>query len=291
MLVSMTGFGQGEASSRNARVAVEVRSVNHRYFDLSMKLPKVLSSREHPIKEIIREKIQRGRVSVTISADTALPEYKVAINLPLMEQYVTQLQKFGKKHSLENTLNINTLATLPEVFHLDEREKHVEDIWPLVQKSLRQALIACQRMRVEEGKALEADMRSRVAAINHVVKVIEKRAPKVVAHHKQALKERLERLMEGGQVDRDRWLTEVAILADRQDFTEEVTRLKSHMSQIRSCLSEGGAVSKKLTYLLQEVHRESTTIASKASDAEVIEHTVSLKEESERLREQVQNLE
>ena len=113
MLVSMTGFGQGEASSRNARVAVEVRSVNHRYFDLSMKLPKVLSSREHPIKEIIREKIQRGRVLVTISADTALPEYKVAINLPLMEQYVTQLQKFGKKHSLENTLNINTLATLP----------------------------------------------------------------------------------------------------------------------------------------------------------------------------------
>ena len=291
MLVSMTGFGQGEASSRTARATVEVRSVNHRYFDLSMKLPKVLSSREHAIKEIIREKMQRGRVSVTMSIDMALPEYKVAINVPLMEQYVSQLQKFGKKHGIDGSLSMDTLATLPEVFHLQEKEKTVEDVWPLVQKALRQALVSCQKMRVEEGKALEADMRARIVAINGIVKKIEKRAPKVVSEHKKALKERLDRLMEGGQIDRDRWLSEVAILADRQDFTEEIIRLKSHMSQIKKCLSEGGAVSKKLTYLLQEVHRESTTIASKASDAEAIEYTVSLKEESERLREQVQNLE
>ena len=291
MLVSMTGFGQGEASSRSARASVEVRSVNHRYFDLSMKLPKVLSSREHEIKEIIREKMQRGRVSVTMSIDMALPEYAVNINVPLMEQYVSQLQRFAKKHGLENSLSIDTLASLPEVFHLQEKEKSVDDIWPLVQKGLRQALVACQKMRVEEGKALEADMRARITAINQIIKKIEKRAPQVVKQHKKVLKERLDRLMEGGQVDRDRWLSEVAILADRQDFTEEVIRLKSHMAQMKKCLSEGGAVSKKLTYLLQEVHRESTTIASKASDAEIIEYTVSLKEESERMREQVQNLE
>jgi uncharacterized protein (TIGR00255 family) len=146
-------------------------------------------------------------------------------------------------------------------------------------------------MRQDEGKALEADIRSRIAAINRLIKKVEKRAPKVVTRHSTALKERVGKIMAGSRVDRDRLITEVALLADRLDFTEEVIRLKSHMAQIKACMDGGGAVSKKLTYLLQEVHRESTTVASKASDAEVVEYMVSLKEESERLREQVQNLE
>ena len=127
--------------------------------------------------------------------------------------------------------------------------------------------------------------------INRLIKKVEKRAPKVQAQHTKALKERLNKIMEGAHVDRDRWMTEVAMLADRLDFTEETTRLKSHMVQFKSCLDGGGPVSKKLTYLLQEIHREGTTISSKAADAEVVEHMVSLKEETEKLREQVQNLE
>ena len=134
-------------------------------------------------------------------------------------------------------------------------------------------------------------MRARIIAVNRLIKKIEKRAPKVVTQHNTTLKDRLSKIMDGARVDRDRWLTEVAILADRLDFTEEIIRLKSHMVQIQSCLDGGGAVAKKLTYLLQEVHREATTVASKASDAEVVTYMVSLKEESERLREQIQNLE
>ncbi|MEE9271452.1 MAG: YicC/YloC family endoribonuclease [Candidatus Krumholzibacteria bacterium] len=291
MLVSMTGYGQGEASNRTAKVTVEIRTVNHRFLDLSIRLPKALAHREHDIKEFIKGKIQRGRITVTVSADADQPDYDVSINLPLVEQYIDQLRKLARKEALASELDINTLATLPEVFHLTERERDPVRLWPLVKRSLRAATDECARMRREEGKQLETDIRARTAAISLLIKKVEKRAPKVVAHHSAALEERLAKVMKGGIVDRDRWVTEVAMMADRLDFTEELIRLKSHMIQMDACVNAGGAVAKKLTYLLQEVHREATTIASKASDAEVIENVVSLKEESERLREQVQNLE
>jgi uncharacterized protein (TIGR00255 family) len=291
MLISMTGFGQGEASNKTSRVAIEIRTVNHRYLDLSIKMPRALAHREHEIKDLIKDRIKRGRISITVSTETDQPEYDVRINVPLVEQYVAQLREFAKRHSLSADLDINTLATLPEVFHLHEQAKQDDELWPLVTKSLKQAVNACSKMRQEEGKALEADIRSRITVINRLIKKIEKRAPRIVARHSAALKERVSKIMGGTRVDRDRLMTEVALLADRLDFTEEVIRLKSHMSQIKACMDRGGAVAKKLTYLLQEVHRESTTIASKASDAEVVEYMISLKEEAERLREQVQNLE
>jgi uncharacterized protein (TIGR00255 family) len=291
MLVSMTGFGQGEVSNRTSRVTVEIRTVNHRYFDLSVKIPKTLAPYEHEIKDLLKEKIRRGRVSLTVSVETEQPDYAVKINVPLMEQYVNQLQQFAGKHSLGAMLDINTLATLPEVFHLAEHERKADELWPMVKRGLKQAVTSCTKMRQDEGRALESDIRARIAAMNRLVKKVEKRAPKVVAHHKRSLKERIGKMMEGVRIEKDRMITEIALMADRLDFTEEIIRLQSHLAQIKACLDQGGGVGKKLTYLLQEVHREATTIASKASDAEVIEHTVSLREESERLREQVQNLE
>jgi len=291
MLVSMTGFGHAEVSNRSARVSVEIRTVNHRYFDVSSKLPKSLLHREHEIKDLLKQKISRGRISISITAETELPKYNVAINLPLMERYAEQLRKFAAKHSLAADIDINTLAGLPEVFELQENENDADVLWPLVKKGTKQALAALVKMREDEGKALEADIRARIAAVNKLIKKVEKRAPKVQAHHAKALKERVGKLMEGASVDRERWMTEVALLADRLDFTEETTRLNSHMAQFQACLDSGGPVSKKLTYLLQEIHREGTTISSKAADAEVVEHMVSLKEETEKLREQVQNLE
>jgi uncharacterized protein (TIGR00255 family) len=291
MLVSMTGFGQAEVSNRSAKVSVEIRTVNHRFLDISSKLPKVLFQREHEIKEMLKERISRGRVSVTISAETELPKYKMSVNIPLMEQYMDQLRRFAKEHSLESNVEINTLAVLPEVFTLEENENDSSVLWPLVKKGVKQALTACARMREDEGKALEADLRTRIALINRLVKKVEKRAPRIAADHATALKERLSKMMEGTRIERDRWLAEVALLADRLDFTEEIIRLKSHLVQFKACLSAGGPVAKKLTYLLQEMHREVTTISSKAADAEVVEVMVSLKEETEKLREQVQNLE
>ena len=291
MLVSMTGFGQGEASNRTSRVSVEIRTVNHRYFDLSVKMPRSLSHREHEVKDLIKDKLRRGRISITVTAETDQPDYDVRINVPLVEQYVDQLTKFATKHKLKSDLDINTLATLPEVFHLHEQDRREEELWPLVKRSLKQAAAQCSKMRQDEGKALETDIRARTIAINRLVKKVETRAPKVVARHSASLKERVERIMNGSRLDRDRLMTEVALMADRLDFTEEIIRLKSHLAQIKACMDQGGAVAKKLTYLLQEIHRESTTIGSKAADAEIVEYMISLKEESERLREQVQNLE
>lgn len=291
MLVSMTGYGQGEASNRHARVTTEIRSVNHRYLDLAIKVPRILSPREHEIKELLKHQIQRGRVSITVTADIERSDLGVSMNVPLMEQYVTQLQVFAKKHKMPTDIDINTLASLPEVFHLQENTLTDEDLWPLVKKAMKQAVDQCMKMRIEEGKTLEKDTRERIAAIEKVVARIEKLAPKIVTRQNAALKERLTKLMVDARVDTDRWLTEVAIMADRIDFTEETVRLNSHLSQIKAALDKGGAIAKKLTYLLQEVHREATTIASKASDAAVVEQVVLLKEESERLREQVQNLE
>lgn len=291
MLVSMTGFGQAEVSNRSAKVSVEIRTVNHRFLDITSKLPKALFPREHEIKEMLKERISRGRVSVTISAETEMPRYNVSINVPLMEQYMDQLRQFAKKHSLGTDLEINTLATLPEVFTLEENENDSAVLWPLVKKGLKQALVACAKMREDEGKALESDLRTRIALVNKLVKKVEKRAPKISAHHNAALKERLTKMMEGTRIEQERWMTEVALLADRLDFTEEIIRLKSHLAQFKTCLNTGGPVAKKLTYLLQEMHREVTTISSKAADADVVEVVVSLKEETEKLREQVQNLE
>jgi uncharacterized protein (TIGR00255 family) len=186
---------------------------------------------------------------------------------------------------------MKTLAGLPEVFSLEENENNTDILWPLVLKAMKQALAQCVKMRRDEGKALEADVRSRIAVFAKLVKKTEKLAPKVVASHGKLLKERVTKMMDGARIDRDRWMTEVALLADRLDFTEEIIRLNSHLDQFGKCLDEGGAVAKKLTYLLQEMHREVTTISSKASDAKVGEIMVSLKEETEKLREQVQHLE
>ena len=140
MLVSMTGFGQAEVSNRSAKVSVEIRTVNHRFLDISSKLPKALLQREHEIKEMLKERISRGRVSVTISAETEMPKYSVSINIPLMEQYMDQLQQFAKTHSLGANLEINTLATLPEVFTLHENENDSEVLWPLVKKMTQLSL-------------------------------------------------------------------------------------------------------------------------------------------------------
>lgn len=291
MLTSMTGFGQGEVSNRKSSVAVEIRTVNHRYLDLSIKMPRLLGSREYDIKELLKEKINRGRVVVTISMDTDQPDYDVKINVPLMEQYIEKLGRFAKRKGVGGALDINTMATLPEVFHLKENDFNADHVWPLVERGLKQALSSCVKMRRDEGRVLETDLRARLAAITKVVSAVEKRAPKVIAAHRAALHKRLDKGLEGAKLDNNRWMTEVAIMSEKLDFAEEVTRLKSHLVQIKACFDRGGAVAKKLTYLLQEVHREATTIASKASDASVAEFTVSLREETERLREQVQNIE
>lgn len=291
MLISMTGFGQGEAANAHSTVTVEVRSVNHRFLDIAFKLPRLLQNREPDIKELVRSKIARGRVSITISAESSVSGRGVTINEALLEQYLTQLRGFAKRHGLDERVSLDTLISLPEVVTTQETEPGEDTVWPLVEKSLNQALDLCNRMRLEEGKALEKDLVDRMRLIDQTFAAIEKLAPAVAKRQVELMRKRVAQLAGDIAIPEERIAAEIVMLSDRTDITEEVTRMRSHLAQFNTALKDGGEVSKRLTYLLQEMHREASTMGSKASDTEVIQHVVVLKEETEKLREQVQNLE
>ena len=291
MLISMTGFGQGEATSATSAVTVEVRSVNHRFLDLAFKLPRVIQNREADIKDIVRAKLSRGRVSITINIESPMSGRAITINEHVLETYLTQLRAFARKHNLDERLSMEALIQLPEVVTAKELEPGEDEVWPLVEKSLNGALDACTKMRVDEGKALEKDLVHRMQIIDRTVSAIEKLSPEVAKQQVEALRKRVAQLAGEVQVNEDRIAVEIVMLADKTDFTEEITRLRSHEAQFNKALKDGGEVSKKLTYILQEMHREASTIGAKASGSEVIQHVVVLKEETEKLREQVQNLE
>jgi len=291
MLISMTGFGQGEAANAHSTVTVEVRSVNHRFLDIAFKLPRSLQNREPDIKEIVRSKIARGRVSITVAVESSLATQGVAINEKVLEQYLTQLRAFAMRHKIDDHITLDALVTLPEVVTTKEIEAGEDELWPLVERSLSDALDACNRMRGDEGKSLETDLTERMRLIDRTVAAIEKLAPAVAKRQVETLRKRVAQLAGDVTVPEDRIAAEIVMLADRTDVTEEITRLRSHLAQFNGALKDGGEVSKRLTYLLQEMHREASTMGSKASDTEIIQHVVVLKEETEKLREQVQNLE
>jgi len=291
MLISMTGFGQGEAGDQQHSVSVEIRTVNHRFLDQSLKLPRTLNARERDIKELIKKRISRGRIYVTVSVESEAAARNVAVNVPVMERYLEQLRAFAATHQVVGEVDINTLAQLPDAVVTDEEEAAVQSLWPMVEKALAVAIERCCQMRIAEGKALEKDLKHRMTVVEKTVAQIEKLAPAVTKRHAEAFRKRVEQLVADATVDLDRLTTEIALMADRLDVTEEITRLNSHIAQFNKTLEDGGEVSKKLTYLLQEIHREASTVGAKASDSDMVQHVVALKEESEKLREQVQNLE
>jgi len=291
MLISMTGFGTGEATSPTSAVTVEVRSVNHRFLDLAFKLPRSIQNREADIKDVVRAKLARGRVTISINVESPMAGCAITINEHVLETYIAQLRAFAKKHGLEERLTLDTLMQLPEVVTARELEPAEDEVWPLVEKSLGIALDACVKMRVEEGKALERDLVQRMQLIDRTVTAIEKIAPDVAKRQVETMRKRLALLAGELPIGEDRIAAEIVMLADKTDFTEEITRLRSHEAQFNRAIRDGGEVSKKLTYILQEMHREASTIGAKASGSDVIQHVVVLKEETEKLREQVQNLE
>ncbi len=291
MLISMTGFGQGEAGNKEHTVSVEIRTVNHRFLDYSFKLPRMLNAHERDMKEQIRKRITRGRIYVTVSVESETAGRNVTVNVPVMERYLEQLREFATAHGIEGNVDINTLAQLPDAVIVDETEAEVKAVWPLAETALDGAIGLCRQMRITEGKALEKDMTGRMKTIGETVAEIEELAPGNSARHAEAFQKRIAQLVDDATVDSDRLMTEIALMADRLDVTEEITRLHSHIAQFNKTLETGGEVSKKLTYLLQEMHREASTIGAKASDSEIIKRVVTLKEETEKLREQVQNLE
>ena len=291
MVYSMTGYGRGEARPGTGTATVEVRTVNHRYIDFSIRLPRPLNGYEKEIEKVVRGAIKRGHVYVTVAFDRSVETESIAINKDLMRRAYRLLSDFAIEEGIPGRVDIGTLLSIPDVFTNGLSEAVPESLWARVREALGIALEQCIAMRGNEGAELVRDIMRRLAVLEKSVARIEKKAPLALKRALARAKERLRQLMDGSKIDENRWLMEATLTAERADFSEELVRIKSHLAQFRTVIEKGDEVSKSLTFLLQEMHREATTMANKAADAPIISECLSLKEGVEKIREQVQNLE
>ncbi len=289
---SMTGFGRGEFE-RGGRVwTAEVRCVNNRYLDLKMKLPRGYSSLEEKIRKKVTEINQRGRVDLFLSVSGDFSDLQeVKVNLALAGCYKDALQNLCKEFSLKSEITPQLLAGYPDVLVRDQKDEDLAVVSEMVEKVIDAALENCDTMRTQEGVVLATDLITRLSFFEKTVEDIERSIPELLEQRKKNLQERLEKLLANVQLDPARLAQEVAIMADKTDVTEEIVRLRCHISQFRMFLAEENGIGRKLDFLIQEFLREVNTLASKINDATVTHLTVDLKSELEKMREQVQNIE
>jgi uncharacterized protein (TIGR00255 family) len=288
----MTGFGRGEFKSNEAEISVEIRSVNHRYSDVSIRIPRYLSFLEERVRESVQNKISRGRVDVYISFDLLdQKDLDVRVNLDLARNYYTVLEQLKDHTGIDENIPLSLIATFPDVIVTKQKELDEEKLWQQLSAALEQAVEVLLQMRKREGENLKNDIITKLETIQKSVLEVEKRAQYVVQEYRQKLEKRLEELNKGIEIDRERLYQEVVIFADRSNIDEELVRLKSHISQMRNTLHDGGTIGRKLDFLVQEMYRETNTIASKANDLEISKRVIEIKTELEKVREQIQNIE
>ena len=292
MLHSMTAFGRGEAMADGYRFTVELRTLNHRFCDIRIKLPRKYTDFEEEIKQKLSSQFSRGRIEVNVVADEALDKVRhLSVDLELAETYRRLLLDLQDKLGLEAGLRLDTLLHFREIFVFEEDEEGRAQAWKVMETALDQSVKECTQMRKEEGLAIETDFVERLNQLETLSSEVESRSPLVVSDVRDRLQKRIEELLGQGELDESRLAQEVAILAEKSDITEEVIRLRSHIQQFRALLKASGPRGRQLEFLLQEMHREINTIGSKANDVEIAQKVIQIKTELERLREQVQNVE
>jgi uncharacterized protein (TIGR00255 family) len=292
MIKSMTGFGQGSFEGADFKVSLDVRTVNNRYLDTHLRLPQEFSNLENRLKKQVQETLKRGRVDITVSITQTRP-ISMELNRPLIRGYLESINLVREEFGLSGDLDINGLIRLPGVFQNQGGSTPTDDTVPSgVQAALSQALTALQQMRAVEGKELGTELASRLGIIEAQIPTIESNASQLPTIYRERLEKRIKDLMsERGTVDETRLAQEVAYLAERSDITEELARLRSHVSQFGELISKGGEVGKKLDFILQEMNREANTILSKSNNISIGDAAIIIKTEVEKLREQVQNVE
>ncbi|MFQ5949567.1 MAG: YicC/YloC family endoribonuclease [Nitrospiria bacterium] len=292
MIRSMTGFGRAEGSYKGRSFVVELRSVNHRYCEVVVRLPKQLALLEEPIKKRVRGCIARGRIELSVSANgsaDALKRFK--IDLESADAYYRLLKKLKRELRLPGEIDIGLLSRFREVVTVVEPPEKIEPWARVINKTLDRAIAALEKMRQEEGRALEKDFSGHLRMISEKLSLIEGREEDVVRAYYRRLRKRVSELSENINIDPARLSQEAAIYAERSDISEERARLKTHIEQFRKMLHKKEAVGRSLDFLLQEMNREVNTIGSKANDAAISLHVVAMKGELEKMREQVQNIE
>jgi uncharacterized protein (TIGR00255 family) len=288
----MTGYGRAEAQTEAWEVAVEINTVNHRYIDISVRLPRRYIALEHRIRKLVKERFSRGRfeINFSITAVDGRGRHLVA-DEGLVSEAVRLLRKLESDHGLSGEIDIKTLLHFREILRVEEDEEDLEDLWEVLLPVLKDTLDALSAMRTEEGQALQADISARIAAMRKMAGEIAGRLPQVQQEHNTALQERIQNLLNDVPVDPQRLAQEVAYLADRSDVTEEVTRIESHLRQLEGLLGAGEPVGRKIDFVIQEMNREINTVSSKVSDLDVARLVIELKHEQEKIREQAQNIE
>jgi uncharacterized protein (TIGR00255 family) len=291
MACSMTGYGRAEIEEGDYRFTVEINTVNNRFLEYQMRLPKTLSQLENNIKTLLGTKFNRGKVMVTITWEQDQPAEAIVLDQEKADAYFRIYQLLKERYSLEGTPTLQDFAGLPDLVKIEKQEDDLEKIWNVLQKALERAADATAIMRQNEGANLARDMFARAELIRKVSDEIQALSGQNVKLYQERLKSRIEELLQGGKIDDERIAVEVALLADKSDITEECVRLKSHLDQLESSLRETGQIGKRLNFILQELNREANTTGDKSAFYEISRRVILIKEEIERLREQVQNIE
>jgi uncharacterized protein (TIGR00255 family) len=292
MIKSMTGFGRGQVNNLGYQVTCEIRGVNHRFFDAYIKMPRRYSILEEKIKELAKKFVTRGRVEISINIEkTEESERTIKVDKGLVIAYYKSLKELAENLNISPNIKIIDLFRLPDVFSLEDKEEEPEVIGKVVEESLYIAMQGFDDMRGREGQNLVNDIIKRNRLITSMVEQLEMRSPDVAREHQEKLRKRLVDLLPQEAIDENRIIQEAAVFGDKANVTEEIVRLKSHVSQLEELLTTGEAVGRKCDFLVQEMFREINTIASKANDLTMSQIVIDAKAELEKIREQLQNIE
>src|SRR4051794_28648130 len=291
MVISMTGFGRSRIVSASFSVNVEVKTVNHRFSEINVRMPRQLLKIEDKIKKKLNEHLRRGRAEVYIMIDgEGAVTRKIQVDWKLLEEYYLFIKQARDRFNIEGKVLLQDLLTRNDFLHIEEIDEGSEELENLVLKATEEAVLLCKQMRVTEGEELRKDLLTSLQQIDTHIDELKEFAPEVVSAYRERLQKRIEEIIQG-QLDETRVLTEVAIFADKVDINEELTRLKSHIQQFRQTLNDQEPIGRKLDFLVQEMNREANTIGSKANDSNITKKVVDIKSLLEKLKEQVQNIE
>ena len=292
MIKSMTGFGRSEYEDEGRKVTVEMKAVNHRYGEINIRMPKVFGSFEAPIRTLLKDYIQRGKVDIFISYEDHTENQKVLkYNRELAAEYMECFKEMAEEFSLKNDICVSQLSRYPEVLTMEEQSMDEDRIWEMLQKAVKEAAGQFVETRIAEGAHLKADLTGKLDEMLAMVAFIEERSPEILREYREKLEDKVKEMLADSTIEENRIAAEVILYADKICVDEETVRLKSHIESMKQALEAQGSTGRKLDFIAQEMNREANTILSKANDLEISNKAIDLKTEIEKVREQIQNIE
>ena len=292
MIKSMTGFGRSEIVKGNRKISVEIKSVNHRYLEAGIKMPKKLNVFESRMRDLLKKYATRGKIDIFINyEDDSENQVNLKFNQNIDDEYMAIFNNMSEKYNLKNDMTVGGLARFPEVITMDEVQEDEEELWHFIEEAMKAALEQFVNTRILEGENLKKDLLGKLDHMEELVAFVEKRSPEIMKEYRSKLESKVKELLGDTTIDESRIATEVIIYADKICVDEETVRLRSHIEHARKCLNEDGGIGRKMDFIAQEMNREANTTLSKANDIEISNAAIDLKTEIEKVREQIQNIE